>query len=107
MGYGGVVGMVPDHEKLTKHINMLPDDLVGSLGPGIVLVLHLHGIRWGRKKGDMHIQIVGLLDGPHNLFFSMGIKCVAAPCRTSIGPPQWIPDMAKPHISQYLLATTC
>ena len=53
--------------KLTKHINMLADDLMRGLGPGVVLVLDLHGIGWSGKEGNVNIEVVGFLDRSHNL----------------------------------------
>lgn len=105
-GMHSIQGMAPP-PKLTKHINVLANNLVGSLGTGVVLVLDLHGIGWGRKEGNVDVQVIGFLDRANNLYASLELVHVASPCRIDTGPPQSESDMPqapkstpKPHFER-------
>ncbi len=50
-----------------EQVDELPDDLVVGLGRGVVLLGTLLGVRHRRDEGNVHVQVVGVLDGPDNL----------------------------------------
>ena len=50
-----------------KEVNVLADDLVVGLGRRVVLLSPLLGIRELRDQGNVHVKVVGVLDGANNL----------------------------------------